>query len=334
MPQLMAGNAIVPDAVLDRDLETAPVARRQQLRLAVRPAAPDRADGVDHELRRQPEAGRDLRVAGVASAEEAAGGDELGTGGAVDGAVDASAAEERGVGGVDDRVDGELRDVALHDLELRHFARPSFTTMSNSLFVTGWIERREPFFVTTISSRPGVDFSVSERHDVRERLDVADVDHVPDRILGRRFRIVVVVTLLRRELVGIRLAGDLGDAGDAGGIGVRGVEEHAIAFLHLVANEIARLIVANAFPARRPVARQFLDRVRRRLTLHQPVLHAAIVNAWIRSPREEVLSVAMLIRRIVFPTAACLLASAVLADEPECASQLQVRRNVGADAPC
>jgi hypothetical protein len=36
--------------------------------------------------------------------------------------------------------------------------------------------------------------------------------------------------------------------------------------------------------------------------------------------REEVLSVAMLIRRILFSTAACLLASAVLADEPECAT--------------
>jgi hypothetical protein len=37
-------------------------------------------------------------------------------------------------------------------------------------------------------------------------------------------------------------------------------------------------------------------------------------------PREQVLSVAMLIRRILFSTAACLLASAVLADEPECAT--------------
>src|SRR5437588_12543546 len=82
------------DAVLDGHLETAPVARRQQVRLPMRAATPDRTDGVDNELRRQAEAGSDLRVAGVAAAEEAAGGDELGAGGAVDGAIDASSAEE------------------------------------------------------------------------------------------------------------------------------------------------------------------------------------------------------------------------------------------------
>ena len=60
----------------------------------MRAATPDRTDGVDNELRRQAEAGSDLRVAGVAAAEEAAGGDELGAGGAVDGAIDASSAEE------------------------------------------------------------------------------------------------------------------------------------------------------------------------------------------------------------------------------------------------
>jgi hypothetical protein len=43
-------------------------------------------------------------------------------------------------------------------------------------------------------------------------------------------------------------------------------------------------------------------------------------KAWISLPREEVLSVVMLIRRILYSTAACLLASAVLADEPECAT--------------
>jgi hypothetical protein len=51
-------------------------------------------------------------------------------------AVDASAAEERRVRGVDDRIDVQLRDVSAMNLDL-HFPRPSFTTMSYSAFVTG-----------------------------------------------------------------------------------------------------------------------------------------------------------------------------------------------------
>jgi len=56
-------------------------------------------------------------------------------------------------------VDRELGDVRLNRLD--HFPRPSFTTTSYSLFVTGWIDSREPFFVTTMFSSPLVDFSVS-----------------------------------------------------------------------------------------------------------------------------------------------------------------------------
>ena len=38
----------------------------------------------------------------------------------MDGAVDAAAAQQAFVGGVDDRVDVEPRDVALDDLDARH----------------------------------------------------------------------------------------------------------------------------------------------------------------------------------------------------------------------
>src|SRR6185436_15130899 len=93
--------------------------------------------------------------------ERSALGEQFRTGGAMNRPVDAASAEERRVRGVHDRVDVELRDVAAVQLELRAHFFPSFATMSNSLFVTGWIESREPFFVTTMFSRPRVAFSVS-----------------------------------------------------------------------------------------------------------------------------------------------------------------------------
>ena len=62
----------------------------QQLRLAVRAAAPHRADRMDHEFRRQAIAFGELRFTCLA------------------------AAQQRGVGGIDDRIDPERGDVALY----------------------------------------------------------------------------------------------------------------------------------------------------------------------------------------------------------------------------
>src|SRR5436305_9632510 len=56
-------------AVLRGEAEALAVARRQELRLPLVAAAPDRADGVDHVLRRQAVAARDARLAGRAAAE-------------------------------------------------------------------------------------------------------------------------------------------------------------------------------------------------------------------------------------------------------------------------
>ena len=69
------------------------------------PAAPDRADRVDHMAGGQPIAARDPRLAGRAAADLAAFLEKLRTGGAMDGAVDAAAAEQALVRGVDDRVE-------------------------------------------------------------------------------------------------------------------------------------------------------------------------------------------------------------------------------------
>src|SRR4051812_20531871 len=63
------------------------------------------------------------------------------------------------------------------------------------------------------------------------------------------------------------------DADDAGLVAVGVIEERAIADFHLVAHEVARLIVANAGPRRRLVLRHVVDAVGRRFGLDQPVAH-------------------------------------------------------------
>src|SRR5206468_3441648 len=86
-----------PEAVLDRDLEAPAVGAREQIRLPVPAVAVDRADGVDDEAGRQPPAARQLGVAGGAAAELAALGQDRGSAGAVDRAVDPAAAQQRRV---------------------------------------------------------------------------------------------------------------------------------------------------------------------------------------------------------------------------------------------
>ncbi len=75
---------------------------------------------MDDEAGRQVEAVGDDGLTGRALADGPAGRlQALGPGGAVDGTVDATAAEQLAVGRVDDGVDPLGRDVALHGLEQR-----------------------------------------------------------------------------------------------------------------------------------------------------------------------------------------------------------------------
>jgi hypothetical protein len=68
-------------------------------------AVPHRPDGMNHVPRRQAVPSGDFGVTGRTALQGAAFGEKLRPGRAMDGAIDATAAEQRRVGGVDDGVD-------------------------------------------------------------------------------------------------------------------------------------------------------------------------------------------------------------------------------------
>jgi hypothetical protein len=97
----------------------APIARGEKLVLAFAAAVPDRPDGVDHMARPQPISFCDLGVAGRAAAQCQALRKQLGPGRAVNGPIDAAAAKQRIVGGVNNGVDIQRRDVGDDDVQRR-----------------------------------------------------------------------------------------------------------------------------------------------------------------------------------------------------------------------
>ena len=107
-----------------RELERAPVARREQLRLALAAASPHRADSVDHVARTQVPRTRRLRLSGRAPAEEPALGEQRRARGAVDRAVHPTPTEQARVRRVDDRVGVLLGDVTVKKLDHAANARP------------------------------------------------------------------------------------------------------------------------------------------------------------------------------------------------------------------
>jgi hypothetical protein len=98
------GKANRSKAVGLTEFDRAGVARGQRLIFAPATAVPDRADSVDDMPGRQPMAGRDFGVTGLATIEGTAFGQEFGAGSAVNRAIDAATAEQARVSGVDDGV--------------------------------------------------------------------------------------------------------------------------------------------------------------------------------------------------------------------------------------
>ena len=107
------------EAMLAGNGDGAAVARGQQRVLIVPASVPDRADRVDDVPCGELVTTGDLRVACGTAAERTALGQQFGSRATVDGPVNASPAEQRGVGGVDDRINVKRRDVGDDHLQLR-----------------------------------------------------------------------------------------------------------------------------------------------------------------------------------------------------------------------
>ena len=104
-------------SLLHGDFATTAIATREQCLLAAHPTLPDRTHGMDHVTAWQVPATGHLGMTGLATSECAALLEQPGSGGPVNGAVDATAAEQRAVGGIDDGIDGKCGDVAFEDLD-------------------------------------------------------------------------------------------------------------------------------------------------------------------------------------------------------------------------
>src|SRR5262249_28081704 len=88
------------ESAVASECERAPVTRCEKLRLAMPAALPYRSDGVNDVACGEAIALRHPRFAGTAAAKRAALGEKTGSCGAMNGAIDAAAAEKRRIGGV------------------------------------------------------------------------------------------------------------------------------------------------------------------------------------------------------------------------------------------
>ena len=105
------------DAVLFDQRETTPITTREQVVLAVLAAVPDRADGVNDPPGWKFAAPGDFGQTRRATAERAAFRQQFRSGRPMNGAVHATAAEQRRVGGIHNRIHALLRNVAGDDGE-------------------------------------------------------------------------------------------------------------------------------------------------------------------------------------------------------------------------
>jgi hypothetical protein len=101
------------------EFDGAGVTGRKRVVFTLAAAAPDRTDSMDHMPCRQLMTPGDFGVAGFAATERTAFCQQIWSRRAVDRAVDATAAKQRGVGGVDNGIDAQAGDVGDDDLQPR-----------------------------------------------------------------------------------------------------------------------------------------------------------------------------------------------------------------------
>lgn len=119
--------------------------------------------------------------------------------------------------------------------------------------------------------QPGLGTQVLERHQRGEAFDEGEIDHHPDRLGLGGAGIEVIMAAGPGGVIGIGRPRHSSDAGDSRGIAVGMVEEDEVADLHVVAHEIAGLMVADTIPAGGPIPLERLDGIALRFRLHQPV---------------------------------------------------------------
>jgi len=121
------------DAIFNRELQRAPIAIRQDLRLMAFSSSPNRANCVNDKTRRQTISASNFRCTGSTTAEGPAVRKQLRASPAVNRAIDSATAEERSVRRVYDGIDIEFRDIPLDDLDLYVLilVHEPFVTMTN-----------------------------------------------------------------------------------------------------------------------------------------------------------------------------------------------------------
>ena len=102
-----------------RQRQRAAITGSKQFFLVSLAAAPHRPDGMDHMPGFQLVAAGDFRLAGLGAAEASAFGQQFRSGRAMNGAVDATAAQEAAVGGIDDGIHIQGGDVGNNDFQPR-----------------------------------------------------------------------------------------------------------------------------------------------------------------------------------------------------------------------
>ena len=120
MPVEIAGKAIDLHVVLAGEFHAAAIASGQQVVFVAGTSAPDRAYGVEDPFCGKVEPGRGLCRAGGAAAQLFAGSEEFLACRPVDGSIDAASAEQGGIGGVYDGIDGQFGNVSANYFKMGH----------------------------------------------------------------------------------------------------------------------------------------------------------------------------------------------------------------------
>ncbi len=104
-------------SVFGREVERGPITARQQRFLVLAASTPHGPDRMNDVPGLEPIATGDLGIAGIATTERFALGQQFRPGSAMNRTIDATTAEQRAIGGIHDGIDVERRNVCYDNLE-------------------------------------------------------------------------------------------------------------------------------------------------------------------------------------------------------------------------